>query len=78
MAFSKDTISDYDKVLKYPKDAAFAFPGSDKTQVWVRDGSNFGFTAAEVVSSGETTKVKLESGEVCSPLLVHAPPSSDW
>lgn len=66
MAFSKDTISDYDKVLKYPKDAGFAFVPSDKTQVWVRDDSDFGFTAADVIStSGETTKVKLESGEVC-------------
>ena len=66
MAFSKDTISDYDKVLKYPKDAAFSLPGSDKTQVWVRDDSNFGFAAAEVVStSGDNTKVKLDSGEVC-------------
>lgn len=65
MAFSKDTISDYDKVLKYPKDAAFILPGSDKTQVWVRDDSVFGFTAADVVStSGDITKVKLESGEV--------------
>ena len=62
--FSKDTIADYAKVLKFPKDAAFVIPGNaDKKMVWVPDDSDFGFCKAELVKEeGDKRHVKLETG----------------
>ena len=64
--FSKDTIADYNKVLKFPKDAAFQIPGTgDKKMVWVPFDSDFGFAKAEVIKeNGDKRDVKLETGEV--------------
>jgi len=63
--YPKDFVADYNKVLKYPKDAAFVIPGAaDKKLVWVPFNSEFGFTKAELLEDkGNQKAVKLDSGE---------------
>jgi hypothetical protein len=60
------SIAELEKVLRYPKDAAFVVPGgANKKMVWVPFDSDFGYVIAEVVEDqGNKKKVKLESGEV--------------
>ena len=72
--FPKDLIADYDKVLKYPKDAAFQVPGiANKKMVWVPFESDFGYAMAEVLEEqGNKKKVKLDSGEVFIYLAFHS------
>lgn len=64
--FSKDTVADYNKVLKFPKDAAFTVPGNaDKKMVWVPDESDFGYCKAELIKEdGSKRLVKCENGAV--------------
>ena len=58
--------SEYEKILKYPKDAAFQVPGiANKKMVWVAFESDFGYAPAEVIEDqGNKKKVKLDNGEV--------------
>src|SRR3990167_4404809 len=63
--YPKDFQSDYNKVLKYPKDASITLPAGDKKFVWVPYDSELGYIKAEVLKEDANKRtVKLDSGEV--------------